>query len=132
MLHLRRLSFLRFVIVPVMLVALLPACYKWTEVEMTAGFQLPNPARITLTDGQQFELEDALITEDSLFGRPKGTPRPVIGQELGIRVGLTDVKKVEKAGINKDATITAIAVVGGALYFTIAMCGGDDGFVELC
>jgi len=99
MTYFRRSKFIRFVIVPLMLVAFLPACYKWAEIETTAESELPNPARITPLDGQQFVLEDAKVTGDSLLGRPKGNPRPVIGEELGVRIVLTDVHRFEKAAV---------------------------------
>ncbi len=113
MLYFRRFRFIRFVVLPLTLIALLPACYKWTEVETTADSQLPDPIRVTLMDGRQIVLEDATVTADSLFGRPKGQPRPVLGEALGVRVSLNDVQKVERTGINEESTIAVIAIVAG-------------------
>ena len=116
MLHFRRSRFLRFVILPLTLIAFLPACYKWTEVETTADSQLPDPIRVTLIDGRQFVVEDATVTADSLFGRPKGQPRPVLGEELGVRVSLNEIRKVEHGGVKEDVLILIGAGLAGIVY----------------
>lgn len=119
MLYFRRSRFFRTVVLPLTLVALLPACYKWTEVETTADSQFPDPIRVTLMDGRQIVVEDATVTADSLFGRPKGTPRPVLGEELGVRVSLNDVQKVEQTEPDEGSMMTLIAGFTAVMSATI-------------
>ncbi len=123
MLYFRRSRFIRFVVLPLTLIAFLPACYKWTEVETTADSQFPDPIRVTLMDGRQIVVEDATVTADSLFGRPKGTPRPVLGEELGVRVSLNDVQKVEQTEPDEGSMMTLIATVTAVM--SAAILAGD-------
>jgi len=123
MLYFRRSRFIRFVVLPLTLIAILPACYKWTEVETTADSQFPDPIRVTLMDGRQIVVEDATVTADSLFGRPKGTPRPVLGEELGVRVSLNDVQKVEQTEPDEGSMMTLIAIF--AAVMSAAILAGD-------
>jgi hypothetical protein len=92
MLYFTRTRFFRFV-VPLTLVAFLPACYKYVEVEtnVDSPTKLSSPTRVTLTDGLQLVLRDATVTADSLFGSSQGQ---------AIRVSLEDTQSVEHQKTN--------------------------------
>jgi hypothetical protein len=75
-------------------------------------------------DGRQIVVEDATVTADSLFGRPKGQPRPVLGEALGVRVSLNDVQKVERTEGDAESMMALIAI--GAGLVSVVILGGDD------
>jgi len=105
MLYFRRSRFLRFVILPLTLVAFLPACYKWTSTNSTleSPTSILEPVRITLTDGRRMELENAVVRSDSLVGNRKGT-------QDSISVPLSEVQKVEHM---RASALSSLGLVGG-------------------
>ena len=125
MLYLRRSTLLRIVVLPLTLVALLPACYKWSEVP---GRNLPevlsSPTRVTLTDGQRIVLTTATVTEDSLFGRREGTPGPVLDTVQSVRVSLDEVQLVEHRKTDGLATAGAIYLAVSAAL--VLACGASE------
>ena len=115
---LRRSKFIRSVVLPLTLVAVLPACYRWREIPgRNLPTKLPNPTRVTLTDGRKIEITAGTVTEDSLLGRRKETPGPVLDTDQNVRLSLDDVQIVEQRKTDGWATAGVIylgvsAVVG--------------------
>lgn len=62
MLYFRRSRFLRFVVFPLTLVSLLPACHKWSTlhspVEVAIRGERLDPVRLTLSDGRELVLRE--------------------------------------------------------------------------
>ena len=124
MLYFRRSRFIRFVILPLTLIALLPACHKWVGVEtnVVSPTELSGPIRVTLNDGEELNLEGATVTEDSIFGRRKGTPRSVLGEPQPIRIALDDVTDIEKEKVKPvESVLLAVVVVGTAVIASLAL-----------
>ncbi len=116
--YFRRSAFLRIVVLPLMLAAFLPACYKWSEMPgRNLPTSLPSPTRVTLTDGQQIVLTTGTVTEDSLFGRREGTPGPVLDTDQNVRVSLDDVQIVEHRKTDGWAT-------AGVIYLGVSAAMG--------
>jgi len=116
--HFRSSRFLRLVVLPLTLLAFIPACQGWVGVKTAPGVgeALPNPARLTLKDGRQLELEGATIVADTILGWRRGEPRVPADTDLQrVRVALDDVQKIEHRGTDAGATavlIGSILVVG--------------------
>ena len=118
MLYFRRSRFIRFVILPLTLVALLPACYKWSTVqgppdrEITYG--RPDQIRLTVDDGSQVKMRSPWIQGDSILALT------VNRDTLVIR--LSDVTKLEKRKFNWIPIVVGWVVATG--LFQVLFC--DD------
>jgi len=120
--YLKRSRFLRYVVLPLTLLALLPGCYKWTMVETGVDLptELPRSVRVTLTDGESLVLENVTITTDSLFGQRGGNKRESTSEERDVRLPLDDVRWVERR--SDPGNSTAIALLPVALLISFLTC----------
>jgi len=125
MLYFRRSRFLRLVILPLTLLALLPACHSYSRVETTVGLpeSLPSPARFTLTDGRQLELEGAQVRGDSIIGMRRGsTEAGQLAERVGIHI--STIEGIERKKNNSLLVLIPI-VVGLAIVVNAADPLGD-------
>ncbi len=117
--YFRRSRFIRFVILPLTLVALLPACYKWSTVHGPPDWEIrlarPDQIRVTVDDGSQVEMRSPWMQGDSIFALTTNQ------DTLVIRV--SDVTKLEKR--EKDWIPYYVAIVGAAVFF-VAFCAGHE------
>ena len=108
MLYFRRSRFLRFVILPLMLIAFLPACHKWVALEPPIALAIAEESgtiRVTLTDNSRMVLKEPRVSGDSLVA---------LGDTVG--VALNDVQQVEGRRPNVLATVL---VVSGAVVLAL-------------
>ena len=134
MLYFRRSRFIRFVILPLTLVALLPACQGWVGVNtaVESPTAISGSIRVTLNDGEEIKLEDATVTIDSVFGWREGAWRAAPGETQPVRIALDDVAKIDEQRTKTLATVgvvwLAVLVVAGiVLAFSDEPCF-DAGF----
>lgn len=106
----------RIVLLPLVLVTLVPACYKWAELDTASGLpeRLPSPARITLVDGEEVRLQAARVIEDSIVGYDE--ERTEVGADGAasprrIAVPVERVRRVDRWAANAPAAAGA-AVFG--------------------
>ncbi len=111
MLYFRRSRFIRFVILPLTLIAILPACYNWHGVgtNVVSPTEVSSLTRITLTNGEEVMLRDVIVTADSVFGRDKDSRPLFAGEERAVRINSDDVRFIERRSTDWLAT--------GALIF---------------
>jgi hypothetical protein len=127
MLYFRRSRFFRTVVLPLTLVVFLPACHKWVPLEPAVSQAITGnqgTVRVTLTDGQQIIMTTATVTEDSLFGRRKGTPGPVLDTDQNVRLSLDDVQSVEHRRTDGWAT-AGVIFLGVGIAVNLA-CAATD------
>ncbi len=123
MLYFRRSRFIRFVILPLTLVALLPACQGWggvnTAVESPTA--ISGSIRVTLNDGEEIKLEHATVTPDSVLGWREGAWRAAaLGEGQPVRIALDDVARIDEQRIKPLATLGV--AVGVVIVPTLIFC----------
>jgi len=118
--YFRRSAFLRLVVLPFTLLAFLPACHKWSEVRTTvdATTALPNPARLTLNNGDRITLEDATISGDSVVGIRER--RSEISPIRRVAIALGDVAGVEERSVKIGESVGTGVGVAGVLFLGLA------------
>jgi hypothetical protein len=127
MLYFRRSRFIRFVILPLTLVALLPACtfHKWSTMQGSPDLQIrskrPEQIRVTVDDGSQVEMRSPWIQGDSILALTEQ------GATLVIRV--SDVSKLEE---RKEDRVMGAVVAGGIIAVLYAVCSGNDDNFSPC
>ena len=128
MLYLRRSRFIRFVILPLTLIAILPACYKWHVVGTNAASptEVSSLTRVTLTNGEEVMLRDVIVTADSVFGRDKDSRPLFAGEERAVRINSDDVRFIERRSTNWLAT-GALIWLGVGVVVSLA-CAASDCF----
>jgi len=119
MLYFRRSRFIRFVVLPLTLVALLPACYKWSAVhgppDQEIRYGRPDEIRVTVNDGSQVKMRSPWIQGDSILALN------AIQDTLVIRV--SDVTKLEKRKFDWVPIVVGWVVVAG--LFQVLFCDDD-------
>ncbi len=127
--YFRRSRFIRFVILPLTLIAILPACYKWHGVgtNPASPTEVSSLTRITLTNGEEVMLRDVIVTADSVFGRDKDSRPLFAGEERPVRINSDDVRFIERRSTNWLAT-GALIWLGGtsAAYFITCVLSDSD------
>jgi len=114
------IRYLRFA-AAIVLAAYIPACTGYTTIADPSTALQPSPkpiekARITLINGEQFEMATPVVSGDSLRGIPPGGPARSIA--------LADVAKVEvqKADAAKTAGLVAgVLLLGGLIAGAVAL-----------
>ena len=129
MLNLRRNRFLRFLLLPLTLVAM-SACQ--TTQWKSAGFapfdtrrELPSPARLTLNNRSSVRLLGARFEADSIIGtRADGETRA----KERMAVHVDSVRHIERLHVNKGGT-GRVLLIGGAVLavaFVITLIQLDE------
>ncbi len=129
MLYLRRSRFIRFVILPLTLIAILPACYNWHGVgtNVVSPTEVSSLTRVTLTNGEELMLRDVIVTADSVFGRDKDSRPLFAGEERPVRINSDDVRLIDRRSTNWLALGPLIFVTG--LFTLVAIeCVSPDSF----
>jgi hypothetical protein len=112
-----RSSYARHVLVPVMAVSVLSACYTWTQEEM-APIQVvtekePSRVRLTMLDSTRIELADPRVSGDEIWGNWNW--ERTYGADLGrTRAPIDSVSYVE---IRKTAIVETVLL--GILAATV-------------
>ena len=92
------------------------ACTSWRPREVpdppAPVQQFRRPVRVTLTDGRSFELRNAIVATDSLFGTTNDLA------SLRMRFALRDVRSLEENEKDARATLALIAVLALVAGFT--------------
>lgn len=92
------------------------ACTAWRPREVPTPpaqvQQFRRPVRVTLRDGRSFELRNAIVATDSLFG----TSNDVAA--LRMRFGLREIRSLEENEKDARATLALIALLALAAGFT--------------
>ena len=120
---LRRSVFLRYVVIPLTLVAWLSGCHKWSTVATSPSDvvteEQPDKVRVTWR-GEQYELVSVEIQADSLIGQDPDRRR------IAIPTGEIDRLEIRKS----DAVGTTLLIVGAAAVafgvFLIIVCTAEE------
>ena len=129
MLYFRRSRFIRTVILPLTLVALLPACtfHKWSTMQGSPDLEImanrPEQIRVTVDDGSQVKMRNPWIQGDSILALTEQ------GATLVIRV--SDVTKLEERKEDRVATIGVGVLVTG-VWLLLTCTGQEEGDFSLC
>lgn len=116
------IRFHRQILCSLCLALYLPACTTWQilpSTQLAPGSETPRRLRITLKTGEQFELDNARATADSLIGqRTMGD-----GETRSVRaaVAIADIQRVEDRRSNGGPGL--ILIVGGLLLFGLIQFG---------
>ena len=127
MMYLRRSRFFRTVVLPLTLVALLPACYKWSSVDgppyqaFTDG--RPKQTRVTVNDGSQVTMQWPRIQGDSILGLSEQ------GATLAVR--LSDVSKLEKRKFDWTPIVVGLVLVT-VLGIVVCAAQEEDAAINYC
>ncbi len=132
MLYYRGSRFLRFVIIPLTLVAFLPACHKWVPLsrpfDQAIADDRPTLIRATDNDGVQIEMKSPWVRGDTLYGLPSRgdsrKPGDVIAVDT-VTVGLSGLTRIEHRGSNGLGT--AGVVMGGIVGLLVVIGAGFEG-----
>ena len=85
---------------------LLSGCHGWRpQANPTPGAQLPNPARVTRTDGSVLVLRGAAVSQDSITGTAERS-----GGAGRVAIPLSQVRSIDARGM--DGGRTALLTVG--------------------
>ena len=127
MLYFRRSRFIRFVVLPLTLVAFLPACtfHEWSTMQGSPDLEIrsnrPEQIRVTVDDGSQVKMRNPWIQGDSILALTEQ------GATLVIRV--SDVTKLEE---RKEDRVMGAVVAGGITAVIIVFCSGQDNDFSPC
>lgn len=141
MLYFRHSRIVRLVLLPLTLVALLPACHKWSTlrspIETAIDAEQPDPVRLTLSNGRQIVLSGARIEADSVIGftgssiSKTWTSLENPSARGRIAVPLEQVQRVD--GRRTSVVATAATALGVAfIATTVIVCGQDSNAFGPC
>jgi len=124
----RRSRFFRCIVLPLALLAVLPACFKWEPlngpVDRSITYGRPEQVRVILADGTLVEMKSPWIQGDSIIGLdPKFDKRTRTRDTLVVR--LSDVTSIKQRESDKVAN-TAL-YLGVSLGLTAAYALSEDG-----
>ncbi len=123
--YFRSSSFLRLVVLPLMLGAFLTGCYKWESYGTVMPTQGADEIRVTRLDNSRVTLRDARIEGDSIVGKRRMSRSGYEEVDFSrFAIGLDDVREVEARKLDTGNTIGLI-LMGLAVPVTIAIFCAD-------
>ena len=90
----------------------LSGCHGWrAQANPTPGAQLPNPARVTRTDGSVVVMRDAAVARDSVAGT---------GEAGRVAIPLSEVRSIEARGMNGGRTaLLTVGILAGVFGLVV-------------
>ena len=124
---LRRSSFMRYIVIPLTLIAWLSACHKWSYSPLSPSQTVseePDRVRVT-TSSDRWVLESPRVEGDSLFGlmAKSGETRAIpLGEIQRLEIRESDV-------LATVGTVLGVTVVTGFGFLVVA-CAIDERCLE--